>query len=475
MKRRVLSIFGKVFLYTVLILLLLAGSLYLFFSNQIKTAVTVTQQLQAAQAFQPLMEQLRNKSNDEIIAFAQEFAEKNRSFSFRFEAETGEALYETEGFIMPEDVSQPPGGPLNVRRYSLGQSNLRISPENQKNGLRTFFLAGVENGVGLYVASTLSGASVYGALLEKAVWVFGLILLGSLLAAFLFARRIAGPIQKVSRDTHTMSLLLPVEAPKKRNDEIGQLAADVYSLYGKLKSAIGRLETEIEHVKALEETQRYFFAAASHELKTPIAAASGILEGILDDVITPEETPAYLRECMKLLREQSGLVSEILDIVKLSGTAPTQEMERVELDPFIQQVLGPLMPLIEAKAQYLVTDIDSDAVCRVNTGLFSKALSNVLRNAVQNSPSGAEVRVTAQELPEHLSVSIWNSGTQIPNELLPKLFEPFYRADEARTSGEGRSGLGLVIVKKALDLMDIPFKISNVDDGVLFRMELPKG
>jgi len=234
------------------------------------------------------------------------------------------------------------------------------------------------------------------------------------------------------------------------------------------------LEIEIDRVKLMEENQRYFFSAASHELKTPITAVGGIFEGMLNDVITREEYPAYLREGLKLVKEQTKLVSEILELVKLNGELPSCEKEPLNLRRCLDGVLEPLLPHIESKEQILSVNIADDITCELNGRLFSKVLSNVLINAAQNSPDGAEIRVVAEEKPGLVRLTVWNGGSEIPESILSKIYEPFYRADEARTTGEGRSGLGLSIVKKALDLMGVAFQITNADGGVLFSMDIAK-
>ena len=471
-KQRLFGIFSKVFIYTMLILLLVISGMFLFYSNQIKSTVTVTQQRQTTEVFAPLLEQLHGKTNEEVIAFAEEFHRTNASFNFCFETVDGEILYQTDGFVLPNDMINFQNTTLKVSENTPTNGNYFMALRNSSEG-RIMFLTKSESGLRLYVSSTFSGTSVYTEILERAIWVFGLVFLVSLFVAFLFARQIAKPIKKVSGDTHAMSLLLPVEAPKERKDEIGQLAKDVYAMYGRLKSTIRQLETEINHVKQMEESQRYFFSAASHELKTPISAVGAIFEGMLSDVITTEEYPQYLREGMKLIKEQNRLVSEILELVKLNGDIPVQDKEPIKLRHYVDSVLEPLSPLIESKEQILIINIDDDIICRLNSGLFSKVLSNILLNATQNSPKGSEIRISTKNESEYIRFSVWNSDVKIPKDILPKLCEPFFRADEARTSGEGRSGLGLAIVKKALDLMQVDFMVKNADGGVLFQMDIP--
>jgi two-component system sensor histidine kinase VanS len=163
-----------------------------------------------------------------------------------------------------------------------------------------------------------------------------------------------------------------------------------------------------------------------------------------------------------------------LELVKLSGEMPAPKKETIQILHCVTGVLESLSPLMESKEQLLTVDVPDDISCELNDGLFTKALSNIILNAAQNSPNGSEIRIAANEEEGHVCLTIWNGDIQIPEDILLKLCEPFFRADEAHTSGEGRSGLGLTIVKKTLDLMGIPFTLKNIDGGVMFRMDIPK-
>ena len=478
-KKRFFGIFGKVFLYTMLILLFVIGGMFLLFSNQIQSTIALTQQQQFSETLMRFVEQTQGKEADEITLLTEDFHRWNTSFALRLLSAEGEVLFQTDGFVNNTEIHEIPNVAVQI---VPGESTGIIPGENSSSSVQMYrgvrsaqpamFLA-LENGLSLQVHGSPSDTSIYREILGGAAWVFGMITLVSLLAAFFFAQRIAKPIQKVSSDTHMMSQLLPVDPPKERSDEIGQLSKDVYAMYGRLKSTVDQLETEIERVKQMEENQRYFFSAASHELKTPITAVGGIFEGMLSDVITPEEYPAYLREGLKLVKEQNKLVSEILELVKLGGELPSLEKEPISLCGCLDGVLEQLSPFIESKEQRLTIDVADDITCELNDRLFSKVLSNVLLNATQNSPELADIRVTAKEESGIVRLTVWNGGTEIPENILSNIYEPFYRADEARTSGEGRSGLGLTIVKKALDLMGIAFEIRNADDGVCFQMNIP--
>jgi len=479
-RRRFYGIFGKVFLYTMLILLFVIGGMFLLFSNQVQSAIELTQQQQFSEAVTGFVEQTRGRTTEDIIVLMEDFHRWNASLEMRLISEAGDTLFQTDGFessTINIGVVEAFGG----TEISNDTAEILLDRFNEYNGLsiqrfqimqQAAFIP-LENGLHLQVSGSLSGVSIYREVLGGAAWIFGIIVLVSLIAAFFFAGRIAKPIQRVSSDTHIMSQLLPIDPPKERNDEIGQLSKDVYIMYNRLKSTVSQLETEIERVKRMEENQRYFFSAASHELKTPITAVGGIFEGMLSDIITPEEYTTYLKEGMKLVNEQNKLVSEILELVKLGGELPGVEIESINIRKCLECVIEQLSTFIESKEQTLTIDVAEGIICQLNDKLFSKVLSNVLLNAAQNSPELAEIRITAEEKSGLVLLTVHNGETEIPGAIISNIYEPFYRADEARTSGDGRSGLGLTIVKKALDLMGIAFEIRNIDDGVEFRMNIP--
>jgi len=152
---------------------------------------------------------------------------------------------------------------------------------------------------------------------------------------------------------------------------------------------------------------------------------------------------------------------------------PSIEKEPINIRKCVECVVEQFSTLIDSKEQLLTVDVADSITCQLNDRLFSKILSNVLLNAAQNSPNGVEIHIAAHEEIGFISVTVWNENAEISENILSKIYEPFYRADEARTTGEGRSGLGLTIVKKALDLMGIAFEIKNTDGGVLFQMDIP--
>jgi two-component system sensor histidine kinase VanS len=294
------------------------------------------------------------------------------------------------------------------------------------------------------------------------------------LGAAFFARTLTRPIMRLAADAKRMAALEDIPAPANRTDEIGQLARDIYAMYGALKRTIADLEQEVERERAMEDSQRSFFSAASHELKTPIAAASALVEGMMANIGDYRNHRKYLRECHRMLNAQNRLVSEILEIVHLANDKREPFFEAVDLSELLAPLIDEYGPIAEQRGQRLLNRTSQRRV-RADRKLLGRALSNVLANALQNSPGGEAVEVWDEAGPAGtLRLNIFNPKARIEDAARSRLFEPFYRQDPARNRDAGRSGLGLTIVKRALDSMDVPFALQNHGGGVLFWMDLPK-
>jgi two-component system sensor histidine kinase VanS len=221
----------------------------------------------------------------------------------------------------------------------------------------------------------------------------------------------------------------------------------------------------------MEENQRLFFSAASHELKTPIAATEALIEGMIANIGDYRNHPKYLRECLKNLDAQNRLVSEILELVKLSDDKAGPLLVPLDAGELCKALAAEYRPLAEQRGIEIRAALPGLMV-RADRGLLHRSLSNVMANAVQNTRENGAVRIAAERRGKAVRVSVLNTGAYIPEESLSRLFEPFYRPDPARSRNRGRSGLGLTIVKKSLDRMGVPFALENTAEGVVFWMDL---
>ena len=443
------GIFIKVFLYTILFSVLLVFTAAALFGRQFQTYYSRYQFQQIVDSYQRLVD--RSHGEDDIAEIAQQFYARNESFQFYITDSTGQIVYETPDMDMSNIKTGVP-----APGFQSSTITVRLDRNYNLHALKDdVFLPDFSRWI---TRLALASAAMLGV---------------CILCAFIFARQITKPIQVLAENTNKMANLKDVPPPPERKDEVGTLARDIHSMYVRLKETITRLEDEIIRERALEETQRYFFAAASHELKTPIAATSVLLEGMHENIGDYKDHSKYLRECMKMMDAQSKIISEILELVSLNDGKIVSAAEPLDLKRTIADILLDFQTLAEANAQRIITDIPTGQIVLSDPKLLQKVLSNVILNAVQNTPKGAEIRIWSEPAAEKSRLCVLNTGVHIDDAALAKLFDPFYRIDQARSRTSGRSGLGLTIVQKALEAMSIEYALENTPDGVLFRMDLP--
>jgi two-component system sensor histidine kinase VanS len=426
------TVFTKIFAYTMLLVLLICVAALFLFASEFFSFYRSEQRRKLGVSFEPIISAMAEveQSPEEILERARAFANSNQSLEFKIESGDGNIIFVTKN---PEYLSEGDPGILlrymgqlnNMTRIQVGRADdVYVSTSVSGESANTSANVSREN---IYVLTGYNSASVlidYGELARRSFLALLLMLLIAVLGAVLFAKKVTKP-----------------------------------------------LEDEIIRERAMEENQRLFFSAASHELKTPIAAARAIVEGMIAGVGDFNDHPKYLRECLNTLESQTRLVSEILEIVKLSGEETEPSLHSFDLADLGNAVLAEYRPLAEIKDLAIHGEFPHVTV-RCDRALLQRVLSNVIANAVQYTQEGQTIRITSSNGQKSLRVSILNTGAHISGEAVSRLFEPFYRMDTARTRHGTQSGMGLAIVKKALDRMKLPFALENTEEGVLFWVDL---
>lgn len=308
------------------------------------------------------------------------------------------------------------------------------------------------------------------------------ILLVSLMVSWIYSRMITKPVLEISRVSERMSGLdLEWQVDGQRTDELGTLGKSLNRLSQNLRAALAdlqkanaELEADIEREKALEQAQIDFFAAASHELKTPITIIKGQLEGMLLGIGAYKDREKYLLRSLGVTQTLESMVYDLLTISRLQASDSGFKTEKVDCVPVVQKYLADTEDLIAGKDLQINCHFPDSVLIDANRILMEKVFSNLIGNAVKYAPPEAAVNIAVQERQGNWLFSIENTGTHIPEEAIPKLFEAFYRVDTSRNRRTGGSGLGLYIVQKILQQHDSCCDVRNTEDGVEFFFELPR-
>ena len=240
-----------------------------------------------------------------------------------------------------------------------------------------------------------------------------------------------------------------------RGDEIGQLNRALSDMAGDLHA---RWDSE----RDLEDRRQQFVAAASHDLKTPLALIGGYAEAIAQD-ISPEENARYLAAIEQETGRMNALVREMLDYTRLDRTDELQNRKTVDLSALTRSLLEEYAPLFENRR--LTADIADGVRIRGDETLLRRAFGCLLENAAKYSPDGGRVAVVLRQGGGIFEVA--NDCDPIPADELPRLFEMFYRGDKARNRAGGH-GLGLAITRKILALHGLAVSAEGTETGVRF-------
>ena len=294
-------------------------------------------------------------------------------------------------------------------------------------------------------------------------------LLISVVCSLLFSKAIADPIKKISASTEQMMKLdHGASCPIHTKDEIGTLAQNVNDLYSNLLSTIEHLEREKDAVRDMERAKVDFLRAASHELKTPVTALNATLENMILGVGKYQDYATYLPECKEMVEQLSGMIHEILETSKLNTS--TEPARAVDVSDLLAELCEPYQLIAAAHQITFSLDLPEQFPAVLPVGPFSKAVSNVLANAVAYTETGKTVAVYMDEN----RLIIENECVPILDDEIHRLFEPFYRPDFSRNRESGGNGLGLYIVNTLLTSMDIPysFKPMKSPPGMRFAVQL---
>lgn len=307
-----------------------------------------------------------------------------------------------------------------------------------------------------------------------------IVVIVSLIAAWIFSRLITKPVLKISHISKEMSeLKLEWQLDEQRTDELGTLEVSLNYLSRQLGTTLNdlqkantQLEFDIEHEKALEQAQLDFFSAASHELKTPITVIKGQLEGMLLGIGAYKDHNKYLSRSLEVANTLEIMVQELLTVSRLQTPNADYKSDYFDCVPIIQGYLRETEDLIVNRELQINLDLPAVVLVNGNRLLIEKVFSNLIGNAIKYSPQGAVIDISVHEQHAKHLFCIENSGTHIPEEAIPKIFEAFYRVDQSRSRKTGGSGLGLYIVQKILQQHNSCCSVCNTKKGVQFSFEL---
>lgn len=480
---RKLKLFSKTYIFTMaLISLILMISYFLIYLGLPKVYVS-NKQKEADKIIEEVIENIDNQTTEKAFEIAKAFAKKYNiqiSLKIQDEKRTFEGLGKVEVYLDEEAVKDDPVIIPDINSEELikdYESSNYVSNEKQLNRYISVSNSSIVRNKEFKTKSEVEGkvqvvmnlesfTETRGVILKLLPYSIGASLLISLIASYIYAKKITKPIKEICNVTKEMDKLNKgAFCNIDRDDEIGVLASNVNSLYENLLSTIVSLEEEIDNVSKSEKVKVDFLRSASHELKTPLMSMHIMIENMLYDIGKYKNHYVYLEKCKEIVNELSKMVQEILDTSKLS-TIDDKSEKVIDISYLLEQTVDRYLLIAKSKKIDMKIDVMKSFDIKVDEKLFLKALSNIISNAVNYTDEGKEIRIYIQDR----KLIIENDCEPIVEEHLKHIFEAFYRIDFDRNKNSGGNGLGLYIVKQILEMHKLDYSFKSITTGMKFEI-----
>lgn len=315
------------------------------------------------------------------------------------------------------------------------------------------------------------------------VFVGMVILLLSGLVIRVVTRRITRPISELTRLSQQMTDL-DFNARYTSNagneidvlgDNFNRMSGQLETTISELKSANVKLKKDIAAKIETDRRRKEFLDNVSHELKTPIALVQGYAEGLKENISEdPESREFYCDVIMDEAAKMNKLVKNLLTLNQLESGQDAAVMERFDLTALIRGVLETMDIMIRQKEAEVLFEKEKPVFVWADEFKTEEVVTNYVSNALNHLEGERQIEIRIHEEGECVRVTVFNTGTPIPEEDLPNLWNKFYKVDKARTREYGGSGIGLSIVKAIMEGMNQEYGVKNFDNGVEFWFTLDR-
>ena len=262
-------------------------------------------------------------------------------------------------------------------------------------------------------------------------------------------RSIAVPLVKLKKATQNikegnLDFVLDVEG----NDEFSELCQDFEEMRRRLKEST-------EEKNLIEKENKELISNMSHDLKTPITAVKGYIEGIMDGVAdTPEKMDRYVRTIYNKTNEMDHLINELTFYSKIDTNRIPYTFGKLNVEDYFADCAEEVGLELETRGIELVyaNYVEKDVMVIADGEQIRRVIHNIISNAIKymDKPKGI-IQIRIKDVGDFIQIEIEDNGKGIGPKDLPYIFDRFYRTDVSRNSSKGGSGIGLSIVKKILE------------------------
>lgn len=310
-------------------------------------------------------------------------------------------------------------------------------------------------------------------LIEMVIAVVFIVEMTGIILALWVHRSIMHPLQQLEDATKRIADGdLDFTLENKTQDEFGELCEDFENMRKRLKESA---EDKIRY----DEDSKELISNISHDLKTPITAIKGYVEGIMDGVAdTPEKMDKYIKTIYNKANDMDRLIGELTVYSKIDTNRIPYNFKKVNVDDYFSDCVEEISIELEAKNIRLnyFNYVEKDTIIIADPEQLKRVINNIISNSVKyigNKQGALNIRINDDN--DFIHVEIEDNGKGIAAKDLPYIFDRFYRTDASRNSNQGGSGIGLAIVKKIIETHGGKiWATSKIDTGTIMHFIIRK-
>lgn len=377
-----------------------------------------------------------------------------------------------------------------IKSKSIEENETKINVKvttDEVNNISYMFLTGIlDNGYVLYIRMPISPIEESVKISNTVLLMIGGITLvvAGIIASFI-SRKFTNPILQLNDIANKMAKL---DFSKKyritdTEDEINELGRSINTMSDKLEATIKELqknnielEKDIEEKSKIDEMRKQFISDVSHELKTPIALIQGYAEGLIENVNSDEESRKFYAEViLDETNKMDKLVKQLLELMKLEYGKREFDNEKFNINELINEVLRKCSVMINEKNIKVYFENKEPIYVYADEFYMDQIITNYLTNAIKHAEEVEKenkIEIKVEKVSNKIRVSVFNTGENIPEEDLQRIWGRFYKLDSSRNRQDGGSGIGLALVKAIMNNYQNEYGVKNKKNGVEFYFDM---
>lgn len=375
--------------------------------------------------------------------------------------------------------------------YNEKDININLIKEKDTSVNYMVVSAYLDNGYELYMITPIADLQESARISNNVLIAIGgaVLIISGIIASFV-SRKFTAPILELNTIAQKMSNLDFSQKYQVNDteDEINNLGKSINVMSDRLENTIKQLtvnntelEKDIEQKSKIDEMRKQFISDVSHELKTPIALIQGYAEGLVENVNVDDESRKFYADViLDEANKMDRLVKQLLELMKLEYGKREFNNESFNIVELINEVIRKCNVMLEENNVKVYFNCESAIMANADAFYVEQIITNYLTNAIKyskeiNCERKIEVNVMVDDKRNKIRVSVFNTGDNIEDSDLQRIWGRFYKIDSSRNREKGGTGIGLAFVKAIMNNYKNDYGAVNKENGIEFFFELDSG